>query len=134
MYWYNKILYHMNPVLCFIKVNSNTIELTVSTSCYCVLDLLCVMKFSRTPKSQISTCILLKFKWFRRIWVYQPKRQNISGSTNRRFSCRFHCCCVFNLLCVMIFSRTPKSQKSSCILLKFKWFRRIWIWDRIKAL
>ena len=27
---------------CPIKVNSNTIELTVHTSCYCVLDLLCV--------------------------------------------------------------------------------------------
>ena len=29
-------------MLCTIKVNSNTIELTVHTSCYCVLDLLCV--------------------------------------------------------------------------------------------
>ena len=27
---------------CPIKVNSNTIELTVHTSCYCVSDLLCV--------------------------------------------------------------------------------------------
>ena len=27
---------------CPIKVNSNTIELAVHTSCYCVLDLLCV--------------------------------------------------------------------------------------------
>ena len=29
-------------MLCPIKVNSNTIELTAHTSCYCVLDLLCV--------------------------------------------------------------------------------------------
>ena len=29
-------------MLCPIKVNSKTIELTVHTSCYCVLDLLCV--------------------------------------------------------------------------------------------
>ena len=28
---------------CPIKGNSNTIELTVHTSCYCVLDLLCVI-------------------------------------------------------------------------------------------
>ena len=28
---------------CPIKVNSNTIELTVQTSCYCILDLLCVI-------------------------------------------------------------------------------------------
>ena len=28
-------------MLCPIKVNSNTIELRVHTSCYCVLDLLC---------------------------------------------------------------------------------------------
>ena len=29
---------------CPIKVNSNTIELTVHTSCYCFLDLLCVKR------------------------------------------------------------------------------------------
>ena len=29
-------------MLCPIKVNSNTIKPTVHTSCYCVLDLLCV--------------------------------------------------------------------------------------------
>ena len=33
----------INIMLCPIKVNSNTIELRVHTSCYCVLDLLCVM-------------------------------------------------------------------------------------------
>ena len=32
-------LFDMNTMLCPIKVNSNTIELT---SCYCILDLLCV--------------------------------------------------------------------------------------------
>ena len=31
-----------NTMLCPIKVNSNTIELAVHTSCYCVLDLLFV--------------------------------------------------------------------------------------------
>ena len=30
---------------CPIKVDSNTIELTVHTSCYCVLDLLWVTNF-----------------------------------------------------------------------------------------
>ena len=29
-------------MLCPIKVNSNPIELSVHTSCYCVLDLVCV--------------------------------------------------------------------------------------------
>ena len=38
----NKILDDENNMLCTIKVNSNTIELTVHTSCYWVLDLLCV--------------------------------------------------------------------------------------------
>ena len=33
---------HFLKILCPIKVNRNTIELTVHTSCYCVLDLLCV--------------------------------------------------------------------------------------------
>ena len=37
-------MYRINTVLCFIKFNSNTIELIVHTSCYCVLDLLCVTK------------------------------------------------------------------------------------------
>ena len=32
----------INTVLCLIKVNSNTIELTEHPSCYCVLDLHCV--------------------------------------------------------------------------------------------
>ena len=31
-----------NTMQCPVKVNSNTIELTVHTSCYCVLDLLSV--------------------------------------------------------------------------------------------
>ena len=30
---------------CIIKVNKNMIEFTVNTSCYCVLDLLCVIYF-----------------------------------------------------------------------------------------
>ena len=34
--------YSINTMSCPIKVNINTIELTVHTSCNCVLDLLCV--------------------------------------------------------------------------------------------
>ena len=34
----------INTVLCIIKVNSNTIELIMHLSCYCILDLLCVNK------------------------------------------------------------------------------------------
>ena len=42
-----------NTMLCPIKVNSNTIELTVHTSCYCVLDLLCVI----SQKYHLSKCV-----------------------------------------------------------------------------
>ena len=45
MYLYNEFLMKLNDVntmLCPIKVNSYTIELTVHTSCYCILDLLFV--------------------------------------------------------------------------------------------
>ena len=35
-------LIDINTMLCPMKVNSNTIELTVHTSCYCILDLHCV--------------------------------------------------------------------------------------------
>ena len=42
----------MNTVLCPIILNSNTTELTVHTSCYWVLDLLCVnMLHIRTKKT-----------------------------------------------------------------------------------
>ena len=37
----------MNVMLCLIKVNSNTIELRVHSSCYWVLDLLCVILLDR---------------------------------------------------------------------------------------
>ena len=36
------ILNDINTMLCPVKNNSNKIELTVHTSCYWVLDLLCV--------------------------------------------------------------------------------------------
>ena len=36
----------INTMLCPIKVIINTTQLTVHTSCYCVLDLLCVNKIS----------------------------------------------------------------------------------------
>ena len=38
----NEIVNDINIMLCSIKVNSNTVELTVQTFCYCVLDSLCV--------------------------------------------------------------------------------------------
>ena len=41
----NEIVNDINTMLCPIKVNSNTFKLTVQTSCYCVLDLLCVTCF-----------------------------------------------------------------------------------------
>ena len=37
-------------MLCPIKVNSNTIELIVHTSCYCILDLLCDYNLLTTLK------------------------------------------------------------------------------------
>ena len=38
-------MYCKNNMSCPVKVNSNTIELKVHTSCYCVLDLLVVTSF-----------------------------------------------------------------------------------------
>ena len=42
MYSYNEIPCCKNTMPCPIKVNINTIELTVQTSGYCILDLLYV--------------------------------------------------------------------------------------------
>ena len=39
-------------MLCPMKVNSNTIELTAHTSCYCILDLLCVTIL-------VSPCVII---------------------------------------------------------------------------
>ena len=41
-------IYDINTRSCLIKVNSNTIELTVDTSCFCFLDLFCV----KTPEKK----------------------------------------------------------------------------------
>ena len=51
-------------MLCPMKVNSNTIELTVHTSCYCVLDLLCVNCSNLFPClcPYFSVCIAFKYK------------------------------------------------------------------------
>ena len=45
----HKIIIDINTMSCPIKVNGNTIELTVHTSCYCVLDLLCVNRMPKIP-------------------------------------------------------------------------------------
>ena len=39
-------------MLCPIKVSSNTIKLTVHTSCYCVVDLLCVKREREREKER----------------------------------------------------------------------------------
>ena len=41
-------------MLCPIKVNSNTIDLIMHTSCYCVLDLLCVKKQKLETNGRVS--------------------------------------------------------------------------------
>ena len=66
-------------MLCFIKVNRNTIELAMHTSCYWVLDLLCVTiplliiiydeinqtqilaRFASVQKAKVTPLILLLF-------------------------------------------------------------------------
>ena len=49
-----KFIDDINTMLCPIIINSNTIELTVHTSWYCVLDLLCVTWIlSRSERSLI---------------------------------------------------------------------------------
>ena len=58
----NEIVNDINTMLCPIKSNSNTIELTVHTSSYCVLDLLCKASFSfaETNTTNQATLTLLR--------------------------------------------------------------------------
>ena len=46
-------------MFCHIKVNSNTIELTVQPSCYCVLDLLCGRGIRLLLRSEFQPPLLL---------------------------------------------------------------------------
>ena len=42
---------------CLTKVNCNTAELTVHNSCYCVLDLLCLIQLAEPNKSKANMCL-----------------------------------------------------------------------------
>ena len=44
-------------MLCLIKDNSNTIELKVHTSCYCVFDLPCVKKTDKNQFQELCTLV-----------------------------------------------------------------------------
>ena len=58
-------------MLCLIKINSNTIELTLHTSCYCVSDLLCVKAMdqrlwnppTRSVLPGLNHCFPLSLVW-----------------------------------------------------------------------
>ena len=43
---------------CPIKVNNNTIELTLQTSCYCIVDLLCVIQKQESKSIHIASMII----------------------------------------------------------------------------
>ena len=63
-YCYIKILYCKNNMSCPVKVNSNTIELKVHTSCYCVLDLQGVTSFFMIHHLTSYFVDLVEFKDF----------------------------------------------------------------------
>ena len=58
-------------MLCPIEVNSNTIELTVHTSCYCILDLLCVygMEFCF-----LNSVFVPELKWYLMVTLLVHKK------------------------------------------------------------
>ena len=66
----------INTVLWPIKVNTNTIELIVHTSCYCILDLLCYQIFKRFVELKltfwIDLCISGRLCWRQSHGDYQP--------------------------------------------------------------
>ena len=55
-----KVIIHGNSVStnkCPIKVNRNTIELTMHTPCYCILDIPCVKKLNLSVYSCVPSGI-----------------------------------------------------------------------------
>ena len=59
-------------MLCPFIVNSNTIELAVHTSCYYVLDLLCVIKYAYVCTLRVYTKICAYLKKNNHIVVMFP--------------------------------------------------------------
>ena len=65
-----EIVNYINTLSCIIKVNCNTIELTVHTSCYCVLELLCI----NVKNGQIY--FILAWKIFKHMEIRQKSCRN----------------------------------------------------------
>ena len=76
-------------MLCPMKVNSNTIELTVNTSCYCVLDLLCIKIFENLGVVQFDELSLkLHCHNFLQVKLTSAHRESINlGSSLIFFRC-----------------------------------------------
>ena len=100
--WYIEILYCINTVLCLIKVNSNTIELKVHTSFYCVFDLLCVINGKHeilTRKGKIHffspTKIWITVPWNWKHVRYQSAMLTLFSNTLLIIKAISMCNCIF---------------------------------------
>ena len=102
IYWIsNEIVIYINTILCLIKVNSKTIELTVHISCYCVLDLLWFNFLEKECKNSIKLRekLIWKIMDFFTLWQFNSifkevyfvqcqklSRLNVTKSDKRRKS------------------------------------------------
>ena len=85
----NSFSRRINNMLCPNKVNSNTIGLTVHTSCYWVLDLLCVIRnnfFHLNTRIILSPTEVFKPKIQRQDWLLMSPIKNLYHLT-----CKVHC-------------------------------------------
>ena len=90
--------------ICLIKVNSNTIELTMHTSCCCVLDLLCVTSFNivifgskKKPKRTYFSTKLSLFSPIPLAHALQWFKTNFHGISNFKI---FLFLIFYSLLCL----------------------------------
>ena len=102
----------INAMSCHIKVNSSTIELTVHLSCFCALDLLCVML------EKPVTCIFVAINY-----------------TSIKIS---RMCCVLFINFLLFYLNTQLSKGLKNISKKYLWFhhflssfQRLWWWLKL---
>ena len=90
----NEIVNDVNAMLCPIKVNSNTIELTVHTSFYCILDLLCVTwDQALSGVLNLNKLACFDLQWAVRYWSEGMINLDLTGGKNRERD-------IFYLACV----------------------------------
>ena len=82
-------MYHLNTMLCPIKVNRNTIELTLHTSCFCILTCsVLIIYIFREGGGGLKSCSITREPEF---WMYDIIKRLILNFPYSSFDPIFFC-------------------------------------------